>query len=262
MRNQLQLNSFEYSLGAQVYGKGLSTGSEMGLFFDRHPENYEMLVMEFNEYLVDVSVNEQTVHWCGHSRHQLQQPYLKYEQQLLELNRAYCLSLLPTCSASDLRRQLAQIDLEYLSVLQIKNRTLKQMVAVANSDLQLEGEHQLAFDFDEADRKLQFFNTKALILAAVDEHERPFYSIPPLCSPDKLIDMLDTNDSSCNSEGENFEYLSESQGEGKGKERELQQQVRTNSKDHFEEEEEEVVVVLKKPASIALKKVFAEDLDS
>lgn len=41
-----------------------------------------MLVMEFNEYLVDVSVNEQTVHWCGHSSHQLEEPYLAYEQQL------------------------------------------------------------------------------------------------------------------------------------------------------------------------------------
>lgn len=42
--------------------------------------------MEFNEYLVDVSVNEQTVHWCGHSSHQLEQPYLIYEALLLELN--------------------------------------------------------------------------------------------------------------------------------------------------------------------------------
>lgn len=66
-------------------------------------------------------------------------------------------------------------------------------------------EHCVVFDFDEADRKLEFFNAKALILAAVDEHERPFYSIPPLCSPDKLIDMLDTNDSSNNnSDEENF----------------------------------------------------------
>jgi len=35
--------------------------------------------MEFNDYLVDISVNEQTVHWCGHSDHQLEQPYLDYE---------------------------------------------------------------------------------------------------------------------------------------------------------------------------------------
>lgn len=45
-----------------------------------------MVVMEFNEYLVDVSVNEQTVHWCGHSAHQLEQPYLTYESLLLDLN--------------------------------------------------------------------------------------------------------------------------------------------------------------------------------
>jgi hypothetical protein len=75
----VELNDFEYTVGAKVYGGELNTGSEMGLFFDCHPENYEMLVMEFNEYLVDVSVNEQTVHWCGYSRHQLEKPYLLYE---------------------------------------------------------------------------------------------------------------------------------------------------------------------------------------
>lgn len=45
-----------------------------------------MVVMEFNDYLVDISVNEQTVHWCGHSTHQLEQPYLDYEEALTELS--------------------------------------------------------------------------------------------------------------------------------------------------------------------------------
>jgi hypothetical protein len=197
IRNEAELNGFEYSLGEQVYGAGMGAGSEIGLFFDAHPENYEMLVMEFNEYLVDVSVNEQTVHWCGHSRHQLEQPYLRYEQLLLQLNSDYTRSLLGALPAPD-KQQLVKIDVEYLSVLQIKNRTLKLLVGAANSELGLEGENAVCFDFDEADRKLEFFNAKALILAAVDENERPFYSIPPLCTPDKLIDMLDTNDSSNN----------------------------------------------------------------
>jgi len=49
--------------------------------------------------------------------------------------------------------------------------------------------------FEEADKKLEYFNHKALILAVIDESARPFYSIPPHCSPEKLIDMIDTNDS-------------------------------------------------------------------
>ncbi len=87
--------------------------------------------MEFNEYLVDVSVNEQTVHWCGHSSHQLEQPYLNYEALLLQLNSNYTRSLLTNFSQAD-QHQLIKIDAEYLSVLQIKNRTLKALVGAAN----------------------------------------------------------------------------------------------------------------------------------
>jgi len=29
----------------------------LGLFFDSNPLNYEVLVMEFNEYLIDISIN-------------------------------------------------------------------------------------------------------------------------------------------------------------------------------------------------------------
>ena len=66
----IEFNSFEYDLSEQVSKLG-NGASEVGLFFDGHPENYEIVVMEFNEYLVDISVNEQTVHWCGHSAQQL-----------------------------------------------------------------------------------------------------------------------------------------------------------------------------------------------
>jgi hypothetical protein len=38
-------------------------------------------------------------------------------------------------------------------------------------------------NFEEADKKLEYFNHKALILSVIDENSRPFYSIPPLCSP-------------------------------------------------------------------------------
>lgn len=67
--------------------------SEVSTFFDANPDNYEMVVMEFNDYLVDISVNEQTVHWCGHSTHQLEQPYLDYEEALTELSSDFIKSL-------------------------------------------------------------------------------------------------------------------------------------------------------------------------
>ena len=32
---------------------------------------------------MDISINEYSVHWCGHSRHQLHLPYQEFQQQLL-----------------------------------------------------------------------------------------------------------------------------------------------------------------------------------
>lgn len=83
--------------------------------------------MEFNEYLIDISVNEQTVHWCGHSNHQLEEPYLAYEQKLVELNAEYMRSLLEDVGSEE-RSEVIKLDIEYLSLLQIKNRTLKKIV--------------------------------------------------------------------------------------------------------------------------------------
>jgi hypothetical protein len=101
------------------------------------------------------------------------------------------------------------IDMQYIGSLQIKNRSLKQITDLINSRYQLAGDLEIQGDFQEADRKLQYFNEKALILEILDENTKAFYSIPPHYSPEKLIDMIDTNDSSNNnSEGER-EYLSE-----------------------------------------------------
>lgn len=69
----------------------------------------------------------------------------------------------------------------------------------------------ISAEFEEADKKLEYFNHKALILAEIDPNSRPFYSIPPYYSPDKIIDMLqETNVSSNNnSESEKIQYDSE-----------------------------------------------------
>jgi hypothetical protein len=117
---------------------------------------------------------------------------------------------------------VVKVDADYISTLQIKNRTLKKMLDCFEEEYHLEGQFEtrkeellILHNFDEADRKLEYFNHKALILAVIDENSRPFYSIPPHCSPEKLIDMIDTNDSENNlSENEPIEYISENEEEG------------------------------------------------
>lgn len=73
--------------------------------------------------------------------------------------------------------------------LQIKPVTLKKIVDEMMMEYKLEDEMSegndqiFSIDFNERDKKLEYFNHKAFILSEMDEEEKPFFSIPPLCSP-------------------------------------------------------------------------------
>lgn len=41
------------------------------------------------EYMIDLSINEETVHWCGHSEQILSEPYLSFEKYVLAENKMY-----------------------------------------------------------------------------------------------------------------------------------------------------------------------------
>jgi hypothetical protein len=36
-------------------------------FFQKDPDLYLTILIEYMEYMIDLSINEETVHWCGHS---------------------------------------------------------------------------------------------------------------------------------------------------------------------------------------------------
>lgn len=55
------------------------------------------------------------------------------------------------------------MDVEYLSYLQIKNRTLKKIIEAVNERFNFDEVLSLKFDFNEADCKLEYFNSKAFI---------------------------------------------------------------------------------------------------
>ena len=44
---------------------------------------------DYREYLVDLSLNEMRVHWCGHTNHSIGKPYLQFEEELLKQNCNY-----------------------------------------------------------------------------------------------------------------------------------------------------------------------------
>ena len=39
--------------------------------------------------MVDLSINEETVHWCGHSQQVLSEPYASFEKYVLAENKMY-----------------------------------------------------------------------------------------------------------------------------------------------------------------------------
>lgn len=66
LREEAELNGFSEVLKDQAYldSKG---GLEIEGFFDDNLEMYQVLAKDYLEYSVDMSINEITVHWCGHS---------------------------------------------------------------------------------------------------------------------------------------------------------------------------------------------------
>jgi hypothetical protein len=41
-------------------------------------EQSQIILIEYLELLVDLSINEETVHWCGHSQQTLSEPYYSF----------------------------------------------------------------------------------------------------------------------------------------------------------------------------------------
>ena len=58
-------------------------------------------MIEYLEYLVDLSINEETVHWGGHSKQPLSSPYKLFEKEFLLHNKTF-LHYLLKCKTSQL----------------------------------------------------------------------------------------------------------------------------------------------------------------
>ena len=54
----------------KLYAK-MEGSSVIEEFISNNPDTCETLVFEYVEYFIDLAINEETVHWCGHSNHRL-----------------------------------------------------------------------------------------------------------------------------------------------------------------------------------------------
>lgn len=90
---------------------------------------------------MDISLNENLVHWCGHSQQLLRLPFREFELSLLEHYQGYLTDLLPLASsvtqplpAADALAciLLSQLDREYLKPL-----TLRKVLALTADIMQV-----------------------------------------------------------------------------------------------------------------------------
>ena len=64
IRNNLAKDDYLMELKNQIY-----SGSEIigETFFEANPDLYELIIKDYLEYMLDISINEVNVHWCGYS---------------------------------------------------------------------------------------------------------------------------------------------------------------------------------------------------
>ena len=68
LRDEVELSDFSEVLKDQAYEE-TNGGLELEGFFRNNEEIYQVLTKDYLEYSVDLSINENTVHMCGHSEH-------------------------------------------------------------------------------------------------------------------------------------------------------------------------------------------------
>jgi hypothetical protein len=68
LKREIDLETFSGRRKEQFYGFN-EQRIEMEVYFEDNLEMYETLAKDYIEYMVDILVNEYSVHWCGHSEH-------------------------------------------------------------------------------------------------------------------------------------------------------------------------------------------------
>ncbi len=61
----MTLREHEVEVNETLFPFKISNGVEE--FFEKDLELYQTILIQYMEYMVDLSINQETVHWCGHS---------------------------------------------------------------------------------------------------------------------------------------------------------------------------------------------------
>lgn len=180
LKDQVEMHIFSESRRAEVYSANESR-VELEEFFESNEELYEVITKDYLEYMVDVSVNQFSVHRCGHSRHAIAQHplFLPFKDALLHetsLFHAFIKHILYESSPQELRlgfvKEVIREDLAFASLKVGKPVVVREMVERVNewvgeevkgmsefAVFEEEGvaKYRINWEFEEADSLLDYF---------------------------------------------------------------------------------------------------------
>ena len=123
------MREYELSVNENAIPNCTSNGVED--FFQNNKELYNIILIEYMEYMIDLSINEETVHWCGHSEQPLSEPFNSFEKEILAENKKY-LNYLRTLQENTLNKTFQQDyfahELDFLELVEVKPLTIKKII--------------------------------------------------------------------------------------------------------------------------------------
>ena len=156
----------------------------MEVYFENNIDMYETLAKDYIEYMVDISINEVSVHWCGHSEHAVR-GYPEFQRfagdvvgetkELYEFLREVIDRSVPKEVRLNIFREVVKEDITFSDGRMFKPCIIRQIIDMVNREIKKEvkeiseysvfeeegfNKHKITFDFNEKDGILGYFNTK------------------------------------------------------------------------------------------------------
>jgi hypothetical protein len=147
--------------------------------------------------MVDLSLDEVTVHWCGYSKQQLGEPYRGYESRTLAINSQFLDEFLKAVANPHLASQLLQSDTKYaeqnecysesiiakMVLLQIPQRV--QQAIGSESPLM-----EFKYELHNSDERIVALNLKAKIPQLI-LNRKELFRIWPIPHNDEIAHCLE-----------------------------------------------------------------------
>lgn len=87
-------------------------------------DEIEMCISQIADYMIDMSINEQSVHWCAHTKQVLSNPFNEFEKQVLDSNIKFFEEFEKLGFSSSFIKFLVEVDLKFVQSKQFYKRKI------------------------------------------------------------------------------------------------------------------------------------------